>query len=428
MVFGRQKNNLTNKFRFSTFGKVLIKFTSGQIIYNGLRMVSGFIVIRLIAPEIYGLFSGVAVFLGYVMLGHFGVINGLGREIPFQLGRKNIVLINDLAALGLWLSYAVGIMSSTIFTIFFISKVLNGSPEEVAIFGTYTIISFFQVMNKAYLPVLYRTSDEFVKLTRINISLALVDILSIILVWKFGLLGLCIRALILVISEFGLLYSYRPIKVAPSWNYNQLKLLLKTGLPIFIVGQIRPLWTTITRNLIFSLGGPLQFGYYALASMVNGALGIIPNSIGSVMYPRMSIQYGEGKPVDIIIKSVIKPTLLLFVTLLIAAFGIYFLLPVVVPRLLPKYVNGIEVAQWFAFLPVVVSLGLVNNIYNVLKQQKWYFVSLITGAILGLGYTVFMVWYKTFNLVYFAQGMMIGVAIQIVLSILFLKKLKYYNV
>ncbi len=419
---------MTEKLRISSFGKVLVKFTGGQVIYNGLRMVSGFLVIRLITPEIYGLFSGVAVFLGYVMLGHFGVINGLGREIPFQLGKKNQMMINDLAALGLWVSYMVGVIAAGIFAFFLIDKILHGTPEEVVIFGTYTVISFFQVINKAYLPVLYRTNDEFVKLTGINIRLAFVDILSVLLVWQYGLLGLCLRALILIISEFGLLYYHRPIKVAPAWSYNQLKLLLKTGMPIYIVGQIRPLWTTITRNLIFSLGGPLQFGYYALASMVNGALGIIPNSVGSVLYPRMSIQYGEGKPVNEIIKSVLKPTLLLFTLLLSVALGIYFLLPVVVPKLLPHYVNGIEVAQWFTFLPVIVSLGLVNNIYNVLKQQKWYFISLIIGAVLGLGYTVFMVSYITFNLVYFAQGMMIGVVIQIVLSILFLKKLKYYNV
>jgi len=419
---------LTDKLRVGSFGKVLVKFTSGQVIYNGLRMVSGFFVIRLIAPEIYGLFSGVAVFLGYVMLGHFGVINGLGREIPFQLGKKNQILVNDLAAMGLWLSYVVGIIASSIFAIFLMDKVFHGTPEEVIVYGTYTIISFFQVINKAYLPVLYRTNDEFVKLTGINIKLGFIDIFSVLLVWQYGLLGLCIRALTLIIFEFGLLYYHRPIKVAPAWSKTKLKLLLKTGMPIYIVGQIRPLWTTITRNLIFSLGGPLQFGYYALASMINGALGIIPNSIGSVLYPRMSIQYGEGKPIDMIIRSIFKPTLLLFALTLIIAVCVYFLLPVVVPKLLPKYVNGIEVAQWFTFLPVIVSLGLVNNIYNVLKQQKWYFISLIIGAFLGLGYSIFMIWNSSFNLVYFAQGMIIGVAIQIILSIYFLKKLKYHHV
>jgi len=411
------------KSKIGTFGKVLIKFTSSQVIYNGLKMIAGFLVVRLIAPEIYGAFSGVGIFLGYVMLGHFGILSGLRRELPFQYGNKNEKLVDGLASLGFFVSLVVGSLSSLVFFTFLIYQLISGTFIDVAIYSSFTIVSFFHLLNKGYLPSLFRTTNEFDKLSKINIVLALVNILSVALVWQYALLGLCFRAVLLSIVEFGLLYFNRPISVGPKWNYQHAKLLITTGIPIFAVGQVRPLWTTVMNSLIFTLGGPLQFGYYALVNIINGALGIIPNSIGQVIYPKMSIHYGQGKDVLTILKGTLKPMIFQFIVILFVAITTCLILPVLIPLLLPKYVNGIEAAQWITFLPVVASLGLVNNIYNVIKRQKWYFISLIIGAFIGAGYSLTMVQMIGFDIIYFAQGMILGTFIQLVLSLLFLMKL-----
>jgi len=52
-------------------------------------MLSGFLVVSLIDPELYGQFTGIGVYTGYILLGHGGIINGLGRELPYELGRGN---------------------------------------------------------------------------------------------------------------------------------------------------------------------------------------------------------------------------------------------------------------------------------------------------------------------------------------------------
>jgi len=46
------------------FGKVLMRFASSQLLSNFLRMLAGFIVVRMVAPETYGQFAGIGVFLG----------------------------------------------------------------------------------------------------------------------------------------------------------------------------------------------------------------------------------------------------------------------------------------------------------------------------------------------------------------------------
>ena len=44
-------------------------------------------VVRLIDPESFGYFSGIGIYTGYILLGNGGIINGLGRELPYELGR-----------------------------------------------------------------------------------------------------------------------------------------------------------------------------------------------------------------------------------------------------------------------------------------------------------------------------------------------------
>ena len=412
---------MLKKLKIGDFGKVLVKFASAQVIYNILRLIAGFLVVRIIAPELYGLFSGVGIFLGYIMLGHVGTLNGLGRELPYQLGKGNIKSLKNYANTGYWISLIIGVLAFFLFSFLAIKNYYTqGHFDLTMVYATYSVLGFFHITNNVYLPVLYRTNSDFNKLSNINIVSAIVNIITVLLVYYYTFYGLLIRAVILIIIRFTLLYVYRPLKIRPKIDLNSLKVLLKVGLPIYIVGQIGPLWNTIQKNILFSVGGALQYGYYALVSIIEGAIGVIPNAFGQVVYPRMSIQSGKGLSKKEILSQVVKPTIFQFVLLLIIAIIGVFLLPLIIPIALPKYTNGIAAAQWAFFIPVVKSLGLANNYFNVVKKQKYYFIALICGAITGLSYLFVQLHFNDFNLVYFPQGVLIGVVLQTLLSLYFL--------
>ena len=131
------------------------------------------------------------------------------------------------------------------------------------------------------------------------------------------------------------------------------------------------------------MGGAVNFGLYALSIIIQGAVGVIPMAFSQVIYPRMSIMLGEGKSVSHILKANIKPLYFQFGLMLTVAGVGAILLLVVIPFILPKYVNGIVAAQWMLFVPAAQSFGALNNIYNVIKKQQWYFFSVVTGAIIG---------------------------------------------
>jgi O-antigen/teichoic acid export membrane protein len=255
------------------------------------------------------------------------------------------------------------------------------------------------------------------------IFLGLLNVVSVsILLWD-SFYGLCYRAVILIIFEFLLLYIFKPIKLRISFKFRILKKLFKTGFPIFIIGQIRQQWINVINNVIFVFGGATSFGYYALANIVSGAISVIPTAFSQVIFPRMALSLGEGKTEKEIINSNILSTFLLFIVLSMISFIAYWILPWFVNFLLPSYALGIEAAQWALFIPVALTLNPILGIYNVLKKQKWYYVSMITGVIIGSFYIVFQ--YKTsgFNLVHFPQGIIIGTLIQGFMGVLFLGKL-----
>ncbi|HBS85003.1 MAG: hypothetical protein A2W91_07190 [Bacteroidetes bacterium GWF2_38_335] len=409
-------------YKVGEFGKTLIKFATSQAFSNLLRVISGFLVISLIDPELYGNYSGVGVFLGYILLGHGGIINGLSRELPYELGKGNDEYARQMASSVFVLSIWISVFSSLVFLLFSLYYFIVGEYLFALIFLSYVIIAGLYLLNSQYLPVLYRTNNDFNSLSKQNIFVGIGNLASVALVYYFSIYGLMARGVFLAVYQFFLLYKNKPYKITFEFQWEHYKKLLKTGIPIFIVGQINPLWATILNSIIFSVGGAVNFGLYALSTIVNSTVGVIPTSFSGVIYPRMNIMYGQGKSISYILKSHLKPMFFQFgVMMIIALIGV-FLLPVAVPLLIPKYIDGIEAAQWMLFSPVMLSFGVLNNIYNVVKKQQLYFLSILIGVFIGSAYILLQLYFNGFNLVFFPQGMIIGKFLQQGLSLFFIYK------
>lgn len=412
-----------NTYKIGNFGRVLVGFASSQIISNFLRLLSGLLVTRAIDPELYGQYSGAAIYLGYILLGQGGIINGLSRELPFELGKGNDDYARKLASSVFSYSFILSLLAGIAYMAISVFNFWNSKYLLGVIYLSYSIIAGLYLLNKQFLPVLYRTNKDFASISQQNIKLGIANLGSVLLVTYFSIYGLIFRGIFLACFEFFLLFKNKPYKINLTYDFKDYIKLFKTGLPIFMVGQINPLWSTIINNLIFSLGGALNYGLYAVCSVVQGAIGIIPVSFGSIMYPRMTIMYGQGKSIHEIINANIKPLIFQFLILLFITITSSVLLPIVIPFLLPKYIGGIQAAQWMAFVPLVQSFGAITNIFNVVKKQKWYLISYLIGAILGSIYILCMLYIYEFNLIYFPQGLILGQGIQQIMSLVFIKKL-----
>ena len=414
---------LNKKLRIGEFGRVLVRFGSAQIVSNFLRLISGFIVVRAIDPEMYGEFIGVGVYMGYVLLGQGGILNGLSRELPFEFGRKNDLYAKNLAYSSFFLSILLSLLTALAFLIIGLYQLYFGHLIVGLVYLSYTAIGGFQLLNTQFLPRLYFRNKDFDSLSNQNIKIAVGTFLTVPLVYFFGIYGLLLRGFVLAIYQFGLLFYNKPFKLQFTFKLRHFKTLLKTGFPIFLVGQINPLWTTVINTYIFSVGGALNMGLFALSGIVQRAIGVIPAAFSSVIYPRMTIMLGEGKSIKAILKANVRPLFFQFGVMLLLAIVGAILMPPAVDFLLPKYAGGVKAAQWMIFIPLAQSFGALNNIYNVVKKQFLFFVSLITGAIVGSFFIYFQVYQHGFYLEFFPQGMLLGNVVQQILSLVFISLL-----
>lgn len=412
-----------SSLKIGEFGQVLIRFASSQLLSKLLNMISGFLVVRMLDPEELGLYNGAGIYLGYILVGHGGIINGLGRELPYQMGKGNDIKAKQLASSTWVLSTVLSIVASLIFLIISLYYLVIQEYVIAIVYFSYIITAFFFLMNKQFLTVLYRRNEDFVSLSKQNIKIGFGNIISVIFVFIFGFWGLLIRGIFLSVYQFLLLFINKPIELKWQYLIRDYKELFKIGLPIFSIGYINSLWTTIMSNIIFSFGGATFFGLYSLSTIIQGAIGVIPSAFSGITYPRMTIMFAEGKTIVQILKRNIKTLIFQFIFLLITAILAALLLPKVVSILLPQYIDGIYAAQWMCFVPVVQSFDVLNNIYNVVKKQKWLLISLIIGALVGLLFIIVSIKINLFYLAVFPQGLLIGILTQQILSLMFIKKL-----
>jgi len=406
------------------FGEVLIRFASAQVVTSAMSIVAGFLVVSKLDPYEYGQFNGVGVYLGYILLGHGGILNGLNRELPYELGRKNDAYARELASSSYVIASLLSGLAALVFLVIGVNHLLHGETLTGLIYLSYVIIGGLYLMNKQFLPSLYRTNNDFDSLAKQNLYVGISNLLTVAFVYLFGLYGLLMRGAFQALVEGFLLFKNKPYRLSFQVQKDHLAKLFKTGFPIYVVGQVNNIWVTVMNNLLFVKGGYTNYGLYALANMLLGITGVVPNAFGQVIYPRMNIMLGEGQSFTSIVKANLKPLYLQFVLLMGIAIVGALLLPIVIPWLLPKYIEGIVPAQWMLFVPAVQAFGALNSLYNVVKHQRWYLVSLVTGALAGSLYVLIRYNLEGFNLVIFPQGLLLGNFIQQALSLAFLPTLK----
>jgi O-antigen/teichoic acid export membrane protein len=404
---------------------MIIYLGSSQMISNIMRIIGGLLVASIIAPKLYGTFTGIGIIMGYLPILQLGVMNGLNRELPFFLGRGESQKAKHYASVVQLWEIGLAVISFSLLTFISIYYFFQSQYIYAAGFLAYAISSIHEFFGVNYLRILFRTNNDFNKLSTISLISAIISLASVAFVWKWQFYGLCLRIVTTAALELFFLWRWKPFFVIPKWDTKILKEVVKVGFPIFIVGIVSILWITIENTFVLKLGGVEQFGLFALAIMIENSMGIIETSVSHVIYPKMAYEYGAGKGVKELLQLSFKPILYAFILLLISIVISWYLIPFFVEWLLPKYMNGVEAARWTLFLLLVSIIGVNNSIFNVLKKQKDYLVSLLIG--IGVfAVTVFILYHiKGFSLVIFPQAMLIGKCTQLVIGYIYI--FKYYS-
>lgn len=401
----------------------MILFLSfSNLVNSALTIVSGLLVALWVLPEELGSFNAFNIISGYIVLVQLGIPSALGRELPFHLGKGDREEAYKYASVGQYWQKLLGLLA--LLTGVFVAIVAFILDERELAAGSLTVgVVTWQVLYVTkYLKVLYRTNQDFNRLSQIKLINALFAFASIVFVWLYGFYGLCIRAILSAVVDWVFTYKWRPIRAKATWSLQHFKTLMHTGLPMFGVANIYGLWPLVQRTVVLSLGGTEALGLFALSVMTENSMVTISSSINSVIYPRMATLWGEGASVGEIMHSVYKPIFMSIILLLVTVpFG-WWLLPLFVDYFLPNYKGGIGAAQWMLLVGAIEPSTAVSNIYNVMRNQRDRLIVYLAGVCLW-AFTVYGLYLVYgFSLVIFPVGMLVAFVTMIFLNLIHIRR------
>lgn len=368
-----------NKNSTLSIARVTAVFASGNLMATALRLVAGVLTSKAVEPAVLGLFNGIGLVTGYVPFFQLGVSNGLNREVPYFHGQgrsDDARLLAETAKA--WMLFVTGITVAGI--LLMAGWMVFQQRYDLALgWLSYSVPVAGVLYGQFYLRILFVTHNEFQRLSMITVYMAAVGLFLVALVWWQDYVGLCVRGFLLGVIMLFLFWRWRPLVVQARWRWAQFKHLVKSGMPIFVVGQLYAWWVVLNSTLVLQYTGAKGLGLYAIANMAGPTVAMIPQALTQVVYQRTSEQYGRTGKIRDLIHIIISPTIIAFGFTLLAVIVAWFAIPPTIALILPKYTEGIKAAQWSVISALVISMTPVNCLFNVVKKQGRYGTAMIFG-------------------------------------------------
>ena len=342
---------------------------SGNLISTGLNMAAGLITARLVSPEIMGKYAGISLFMGYAIFLQGGALNGLNRELPFFIGRKKMDRVFHLIAAAQWWAFVTAAFSFFIFLGVAVYHIFLKDWDSAIGWIANAIGVFITIFSSQYLKTTFRTNNEFKKLTVLEVIKSIINNVGVIFVNYFGFIGICIRSSVVFVTDFSLLWNWRPFRVKSKFSKAHLIHLFKIGIPNFAVGYLDILWTTLNATLILFLAGEKALGLFTIALLTLSTTEILTNSLNQIIYPKLSEKYGAGMTVGDMIRFSLKPGIYIFILMSLVSIVASIILPFAIDLILPKYSEGIGAAIWVLPITIVMSFSTLNHVFIVAKKH-----------------------------------------------------------
>lgn len=359
-------------------------FFASSLVYQFSRFVVGLIVARWVGPEEFGVWNTLNLLLLYGAFASLGVLNGMNREIPLLRGRRGEKEAAQIVILSFWFMLFSSIVIGLIISFIAISSRITEQFRQSLMWMGLLFIShymylYFQLLLKSNIKFRLMSIQQFMY----AIVLPLV-VLPMASQWHIPgfILGQAIVALALGIFICRVI-SFKP---AFFWSWSALFFLIKIGFPIMVAGVLYGLLTSVDRWIILTFLGVESLGYYSLAIICLGTLGIIPSVVSQQLYPRMAFRYGQTSVQKSLFPMVIRQSLMSMVITVPILILVYFGLPFLVTYFLPEYSLGLVPARilliGLAFIPLA---GGVGNFLNIVDKQIHYMAIIAFAVIINLG-------------------------------------------
>ncbi len=363
--------------------RTALVFTLSVVAVNVTSLAGNALAFRWVDPASMGVWHTLLLASSYLGIVRLGVINGMGRELPFALGRGDLARGHRLAATTLAWNTAGATVVGLVFVVLLGVYWSAGTAWRLALpaIGIVSVSTFYL----SYLQATFRSRSDFELLARVQWSQAGLGLLLPFLVSAFGFAGLCLYGALSSVVVTVYAHSVRPLRIRPRFEPHLALQLLGTGLPLFLATYLQTLAVGFDRVILLKRGSVETVGYYAPALAVLSAMGIVPSAVATYIYPRMSYALGQGKtPAGLRGMALRAAAVSLAAGLPVAIFG-WVLAPAVIARFFPQYLASIPAVRWSVVAGLLWSVSPAANALGSLKA--WRSLALYVGGLVAARWT-----------------------------------------
>lgn len=405
--------------------KVLSDFSVAivsQYLVQFILFFRNFIFAKLLGPYDFGVYSSIFLFFSYGNYANLGVIDGLSRIVPYEIGSGDEKRARELLRSGLWgLNFITSIFLLIVIIYSFLSPFETVTENKTAV-----ILSAIAVLlnqNFMFALTYYRIRHKFKQAYIYQLVQAVLDLtLSLLLMFKFKIVGIFwgMTLAFLIAFIFSMKNIWKEIK--PKVNFHLLKEILNVGFQILLVGFTYGFLMSVDKFSVANLFEKSKMGYYSVAV----GFGMIPYfvsvTLGQFVGQRMIEEFGKTKSKEsikifldesMLALAFITP-LISILTIAVAEPFIHFLLPKYTESL--RYIDKLSIAYYFLSLGAILGTFLITInqqvkllIVNIAFIPFILFLNYLaynTGlGLLGISYITFLNFFaRTFILFILGYG------------------------
>lgn len=357
--------NIITSGTFKTLGI----FAGGNLLVSIISGLGGVLQARWIDPGSFGEFRKYGILTSYFYIGLVFVHDGLTRQYPYLIGKKQNEAALQTASTAKWWYILLSWFFSLVFLALSLEALINRNCYAV-IGWSAQIAMVWAVYYGAYLNVMYRTSSDFKQLSYNSLVGSVINFGLLVLVKLWGYWGLALRFVSATVVAILINRHFVPVKVKAEWNSQRFIALAKISLPLSLPGYINTSVLSATLSyFILIYCGEHGLGVYGIAVTFQGIAQTFTGALNQIFTVKLNSKFGETEKVSACLSYAIVPTVLSTFVAFLMAVGLCLIIKPFITLLLPKYVDAILIIQ---MLSITIPLAAVALPLVIFRSALWY--------------------------------------------------------
>lgn len=365
-------------------------FASSNFFRQGMSAATTLLRPVLMSPELFGLFTALRLVPTYAEYLHLGARDSMRYLIPLHEAKGEHQRIETLRGTVLTSTVAGALgLALLLFGLALFSDWQTAERVGLAICGVTVLVQAFYHHFFTELKG-FQAFKEVGLNNYLNALLQLV--FNAVLILSFGFYG-ALMAQICVVACLMAYMSWRGTAHA-RWGFDVkvFKAAILLGGPSMLFDLTLLMMRSTDRLVIVNFLGYEQLGYYGLGAMVMGYLMHIPGATREVMEARLFQNHGDASPADAFSRFVMRPMIMVGLTMPVLIGPVVLFLPVFIPWLLPDYTGGVPSTQILMLGGYFLAVGFpIRGILAAYGWQLWGAAMVLGSVALHVGLSIVLI-------------------------------------